>query len=157
MLPFIRFITVSGACLTALSAVFFFMEQEARDRTVSEGAAPLIASAGTTYFGPKSPVVGNPQLVRIEVVLKDSADSSGPQLVSVTFYNKNIPLKPRDVYGNRGSASFQVPPGKYKLNWTVNRDRYVWPRRVEHEMVVTVSPRDLWLQLEVQGDQATLH
>ncbi|HEY4255559.1 MAG TPA: hypothetical protein VGM34_04355, partial [Chlamydiales bacterium] len=81
-----------------------------------------------TYLGPKHPLEGNPQLVKVQVVVRDSTDEKGPQVVSVYFNQQNVPLKPRDIYGNRGMASFQVPPGKYKLRWKVNRNKIVWPR-----------------------------
>ena len=88
--------------------------------------------------------------------MKDSADSAGPQLTRVEFDGRHIPLKPRDIHGNRGSGSFQVPPGKYKFRWTISRDRFAWPRNVDHEEEVTVSERDLWLQLQVEGEQVTI-
>ncbi len=152
-----RLIAVSGAVLALISSVLYFVKKDVVTRTAANQAECLVASAGNTYFGPKTKVPGNPQLVRIEIVLKDSQDDSGPQLVSAEFYNRNIPLKPRDIYGNRGSASFQVPPGKYKLTWTTNRDKYVWPRQENHEEEVTVSPRDLWLQIEIKGAEAQIN
>ena len=114
----------------------------------------VLGSAGNTYFPPRS--TNSTQLVRIEVLMKDSADSSGPQLTRVEFDGRQVPLKPRDIQGNRGSGSFQVPPGKYKLRWTISRDRFAWPRNVDHEEEVTVSERDLWLQLQVEGEQVTI-
>jgi hypothetical protein len=114
----------------------------------------LFASAGNTFFPPAS---SDPsQLVKIEVLMKDASDSAGPQLTRVEFNGRRIPLKPRDIQGNRGSGSFQVRPGKYLLRWTVNRDNFAWPRHVDHEEEVTISNRDLWLQLEIQGDKATI-
>jgi hypothetical protein len=95
-------------------------------------------------------------LIRLEILIRDSAEANGLQIVSVEFDNTDIPLKPRDIYGNRGNASFQVKPGVYKLEWVVNRDKFAWPRSVTHEEVVTVDPRDLWLQISIEGDTATI-
>lgn len=113
--------------------------------------------ASNTYFGPVTPAPGNPQLVRIELMVRDSPDASGLQIVSVQFDHTSVPLKPRDIYGNRGNASFQVKPGKYQLIWTVNRDKFAWPRTVTHEEVVTVNPRDLWLQISIVGETASIN
>jgi hypothetical protein len=112
--------------------------------------------ASSTYLGPTKSIPGNPKLIRIEVLVSDSPDPSGPQVVSVKFDKVNVPLKSRDIYGNRGSGSFQVPPGKYKLKWKTNQNKVVWPREVVHEEEVTVSPRDLWIQIQIEGDEATI-
>ena len=144
-----RLVALAGAFLTVLSSILFCLKSSPQDKTIS-----LLASAGNTYFGPKSPV--SEQLVRVQVIMKDSEEASGPQLTRVEFNGTMIPLKPRDVYGNRGSGSFQVAPGKYKLRWTTSRDQFAWPREVNHEEEVTISPRDLWLQLEIQGDKAVI-
>jgi len=144
-----RLIALVGALLPILSSILFFLKDLPENRNTS-----LLASAGNTYFGPKSPT--SEHLVRVQVIMKDSEEASGPQLTRVEFNGTMIPLKPRDVYGNRGSGSFQVSPGKYKLHWTTSRDNFAWPREVNHEEEVTISPRDLWLQLEIQGDKAEI-
>jgi len=109
-----------------------------------------------TYLGPKSPVEGNPQLVKVQVVVRDSLENGGPQVLSVQFNQQNIPLKPRDIYGNRGMGSFQVPPGKYKLQWKVNKNKLVWPRNIDREEQVTVSPRDQWVQILIEGEKVSI-
>ena len=118
-------------------------------------APELLAS--NTYLGPTTPIPGKPQLVRIEVLVRDAQDPAGPQVVSVNFNQMNVPLKPRDIYGNRGSGSFQLSPGQYKLRWVTNQNKIIWPRNATHEELVTVSPRDLWVQVQIDGDQATIH
>ncbi len=112
--------------------------------------------AQNTYLGPTSPLPGNPQLIRVELLVKDSSDLAGVQIQSVTFDGQAIPLKPRDIFGKRASASFQLPPGKYTLRWTVNRDKIIWPRTVNHEEEVDLSPRDLWVQIMIEGDSASI-
>jgi hypothetical protein len=125
------------------------------------GALLLMASLSLlatshTYMGPIKPVPGDPQLIQVQVLLRDSPESSDLQIVKADFNGQNIPLQPRDIYGNRGIASFQVPPGQYKLRWTVNKDRFIWPRSTSHEEIVTVSPRDLWLQVLIEGEEASI-
>ena len=112
--------------------------------------------ASNTYLGPTKPIPGHPKLIRVEVLVNDAYDASGPQVVRVEFNRINIPLKPRDIYGNRGSGSFQVPPGKYKLQWTINQDKANWPRTIVHEEEVTISPRDLWIQILIEGEEVTI-
>lgn len=145
----LRLIVLIGALLACGSLALFF-----KNKTTSLPLDSLVAA--TTYLGPKSPIVGNPQLVRVEVLVKDAPEANGLQVTKVTFNGENVPLKPRDIYGQRGGASFQVPPGTYKLKWTVNKDRFAWPRTVSHEEEVTVSPRDLWLQLSIEGETASI-
>jgi len=109
-----------------------------------------------SYQGPTEAIPGNPKLIRVEVIIRDSPKAGGLQIQSVTFNGKNIPLQPRDIYGNRGTGSFQVPPGKYKLKWVVQRDKPIWPRIKNREEEVTLDPRDLWLQIEIVGDEASI-
>jgi hypothetical protein len=109
-----------------------------------------------TYLGPIHPIPGDPHLVRIQINVRDSPDSGGVQIQNVEFNGQGIPLKPRDVYGNRGGASFQLPPGKQKLRWTVQRSKTVWPRTVTHEEEVTIDPRDYWIQISIVGETASI-
>ena len=109
-----------------------------------------------SYQGPTSPVPGNSGLIRVQVLVRDSPEAGGVQIQSAEFDGRTIPLKPRDIYGNRGSAGFQVPPGKYKLKWVAQKDRLVWPRLLRHEEIVEISPRDLWLQIEIVGNDASI-
>ncbi len=113
-------------------------------------------TAQNTYMGPTSPVPGDPYLVRVELLIKDSSDAGGAQIQSVTFDGRDIPLKPRDIFGKRGAASFQLAPGTYSLRWTVNRDKIVWPRFKSFEEEVTLSPRDLWVQIIIEGEHASI-
>lgn len=156
MIQLLRLTVLSGAILTvAATLLAIFKESPPQVSPVNQDVS-LLASGGNTYLGPVTRVPGNPQLIRVEVIVKDSPAANGPQITRVEFYNKEIPLNPRDIYGNRGNASFQIPPGKYKLRWTVDVNQRVWPREVNHEEEVTVSPRDLWIQLEIEGDHAII-
>lgn len=109
-----------------------------------------------SYLGPKKSTASEADLIRVEVLVKDSPDLSGLEIRDVTFNGQNVPLKPRDVFGKRGSASFQLPPGKYSLRWTVNRDTIIWPRILDLEEEVNLDPRDLWVQIIIVGDKASI-
>jgi len=122
--------------------------------TKADSASRLIASY--TYQGPTQAVPGNPQLVRVEVLVRDSPKAGGLQIKNVEFNGQGVPLQPRDIYGNRGTSSFQLAPGKYKLKWVVQRDRLHWPRTVTHEEEVQISPRDLWIQIAIVGEEASI-
>ncbi|HSX37325.1 MAG TPA: hypothetical protein VLE95_00665 [Chlamydiales bacterium] len=115
-----------------------------------------ICVASYKYQGPNQSVSGKPKLIRIEVLIRDSPRAGGFQIQEVVFNGERIPLQPRDIYGNRGSGSFQIPPGQYKLSWVVQRDRLYWPRTIRYEEEVNVDPRDLWLQIEIVGDTASI-
>jgi hypothetical protein len=118
--------------------------------------APLIGFS-QTYLGPIQPVPGDPHLVRIQIIVRDSPESGGVQIQNVEFDHQTIPLKPRDIYGNRGGASFQLPPGKRKLRWVVQRDKTIWPRTISHEEEVNIDPRDYWIQILIVGETATIN
>lgn len=109
-----------------------------------------------TYLGPKESSVHEAELIRVEILVKDSPDLSGLQIRDVTFNGQVVPLKPRDVFGKRGAASFQLPPGKYILRWTANRNTLVWPRVLDFEEEVILDPRDLWVQILIVGDKASI-
>jgi hypothetical protein len=152
---FFLLVLASGFLFGVLSLTLFF--KEARwPLLASFPSASLVASTSNTYLGPQKPVVGNPQLVRVQVIVRDAPEASGLQIISAEFNGQPVPLQPRDIYGNRGQASFQVPPNKYKLKWKMNRDKFAWPRTITHEEEVTVSPRDLWLQITIEGESASI-
>jgi hypothetical protein len=148
-----HFFCIFGAIICAFNLAIYFY-QAGTDVPFSSSETALLAQ--NTYLGPKEPVPGNPPLVRVELLIKDSSTLSGVQIQSVTFDGQSIPLKPRDIFGKRGSASFQLTPGKYTLRWTVNRDKIIWPRNITHEEEVIIDPRDLWIQILIEGDQASI-
>ena len=92
-----------------LTFVYFQLETNKSASTLPDQVA------SNTYLGPIKPAPGTDKLIRLEVLVRDSPQANGLQIVSVTFDDTDIPLKPRDIYGNRGNASFQVKPGVYKL------------------------------------------
>ncbi len=147
MEKFFQFLIVFASVLTFLGIGQYFRKSEFTPD-------PFIAQS--TYLGPKSRLQGNPYLVKVQIFVMDGPTPGGLQIGRASFDNENIPLKPRDIYGNRGGASFQVPPGVYKLQWVVNRDRFAWPRNTSHEEKITVSPRDGWIQVTIQGDTASI-
>ncbi len=145
---FCHFILLAGLLCTAGSLALRFRAASPFDKQA------LLASY--TYLGPKSPLQGDPQLIQVQVLVKDSLQSDGPVITQAEFNKQNIPLQPRDIYGNRGSASFQLSPGKYSLRWTINQHKTAWPRTISHEEEVTLSPRDLWLQIVIEGEKASI-
>lgn len=149
----IHLLLILGATLCVLN-LFIYFSQEPNPILPNTSNTALVTQ--NTYLGPTSPVPGNPHLVRVEILVKDSTDLAGVQIQSVTFDDQSIPLKPRDIFGKRGAASFQLQPGKYTLRWTVNRDKIVWPRTITHEEEVTIDPRDLWVQILIEGDNASI-
>ncbi|OGN67698.1 MAG: hypothetical protein A3I67_04635 [Chlamydiae bacterium RIFCSPLOWO2_02_FULL_45_22] len=116
----------------------------------------LFSQNTNTYFGPNEPIPGDPQLVRVQILVYDDPNPKGVQMTSVTLNHEDIPLKPRDIYGYRGQASFQLRPGKYKLYWEVNQDDQTWPRTIQHEEEVFLDPRDAWIQITVIGNEASI-
>jgi hypothetical protein len=116
----------------------------------------LFAQNMNNYMGPHAPIPGNPQMVRVQVLVYDSVESGGLEIQSANFNQTDISLKPRDIHGFRGEAAFQVKPGTYKLKWKVQRDKFIWPRVIPHEETVKIDPRDLWLQITIQGENAVI-
>lgn len=112
--------------------------------------------ASNTYFGPTDVGNGSAQLIKVELLISDSPVSGGMQIVEVEFNGQTIPLKPRGIDGKRGSASFQLAPGKYQLKWVVNKDRFAWPRNLQKQAEVTINPRDLWIQIEISGESVAI-
>jgi hypothetical protein len=142
-----------GAALILLGIAFAYPKEK---KLVLPDSFSNAFLAQNTYYGPITPIPGNPQLVRVQVLVRDSPASGGVQIESAEFNGQGIPLKPRDIYGNRGGASFQVPPGKYKLRWRVKVDKQTWPRATEHVEEVNVDPRDFWIQITIVGDEASI-
>lgn len=148
---FFQALLILGTTLVMLGTLLFF----------KQGAFPLQASGlvcqnVNEYSGPTKKIPGNPQLIRVQVLVNDDPNPQGVQILEAEFDQQDIPLKPRDIYGFRGQSSFQTPPGKYKLKWTVHRDKFAWPRTIKHEEEVMISPRDLWIQITITGENASI-
>jgi hypothetical protein len=142
-----------------MGVFFYFNNQGQPISTAPHITAPHATEgllAQNTYLGPVKPVPGNPELVQVEVIVRDSPVLGGVQVQSVEFDGKSVPLKPRDVFGNRGKASFQVSSGHYTLRWVVRRDKILWPRTMSYEETVTIDPRDLWVQISIEGEASSI-
>ena len=116
----------------------------------------LYAQNTNEYLGPNQPIPGNPQLIRIQILVYNDPAPKGVRIEKVVFDGQTFPLKPRDIYGYRGQSSFQKKPGKYKLYWEVNRDDLVWPRTIKHEEKVFIDKRDMWIQITIIGNEASI-
>lgn len=119
-------------------------------------ALGLFAQNTNDYLGPNQPIPGNPQLVRIQILVYNDPKPKGVRIENVTFNGQKLSLKPRDIYGFRGQASFQQRPGKYKLRWEVNRDDQTWPRTIKHEEELFIDKRDMWIQVTIVGNEASI-
>jgi hypothetical protein len=149
-----QILLVLGTVL-CFTAIWLFFKQTPQPVGSALSTPGLLAQ--NNYMGPIKPIPGNPYLVRIEILVKDSPELGGVQIEKVTFNGEELPLKPRDIYGNRGSSSFQLPPGKYELRWTVQRDKKIWPRTITHEEIVTIDRRDQWIQVSIEGEKASIN
>lgn len=149
---FFQLILVLGTTLT-IAATFLFFKQG--PFSILSKHPVLIAQNVNEYLGPagKNSDTG---LIRVQLLINDDPNPKGVQIVKVTFDHKNLILKPRDIYGFRGQSSFQMAPGRYTLKWTVRRDKSAWPRTSSYEEEVTIDPRDLWLQITIIGEKASI-
>lgn len=138
-----------------LGVLLFFKQGELPLMSLNHHAG-LVAQNTNTYLGPNQKIHGNPQLVRVQILVYNDPNPKGFRMVSAEFDGADIPLKPRDIYGFRGQASFQKSPGTYKLRWEVEGDRKAWPRTVKHEENVTLDSRDLWIQITLTGEKAEI-
>lgn len=152
---FFQFLLLVGTALFMLSTLLFF-KQGKLPLFESNHHSNLIAQNTNTYLGPNRKVPGNPELIRVQVLLYNDPDPTGVKIESVHFDGTKIPLKPRDIYGYRGQASFQKKPGKYILRWVAERDPVNWPRTVEREEEVLLSPKDFWIQITIVGESAEI-
>lgn len=150
---FKRFLQPLFIFTSLAGSIFFIGYQEAIE---FKNRSKLIAQNTNDYLGPTQKLPGQDQLIKVQVLVYNDPDPKGVRLVKAQFDGTSIPLKPRDIYGYRGQASFQKLPGKYKLKWKVERDPKIWPRTIQHEEEVILDSRDLWIQISIIGDQAEI-
>lgn len=150
---FFHLLLMAGTALFMMGTLLFFKQGA---YPLSSHHSGLLAQNVNEYLGPSQRSPGNAKLIRVQVLVNDDPNPEGVQIVNAELDQKSITLKPRDIYGFRGQASFQLKPGKYKLRWTVRRDKFAWPRTVEHEEEVTLDPRDLWIQITINGENASI-
>lgn len=151
---FFQLLLLLGTSLSLLGTFLFVREKAQTDSTPLHQSQGLLTS--NTYFGPTAPVPGNPLLIKVEILIRDSPELGGLTIQSAEFNGQSIPLKPRDIFGKRGTGSFQVAPGTYTLRWVVQRDKIAWPRTIAHEEQVTIDPKDQWVQVSIEGETATI-
>lgn len=151
---FFQFLLVLGAGLSLLGITLFF--KQGKWPLITSVKSDLLAQNTNTYLGPEHKLPGNPQMTRVQILVYNDPNPKGVTIVKASFDGASIPLKPRDIYGYRGQASFQKSPGKYKLKWEVEGDKKVWPRTVDHETEVFLDARDFWIQITINGNNAEI-
>lgn len=151
---FFQFLLIFGTALAVISTLLFF--RQGKLPLFCTNHFNLTAQNTNTYLGPNQKVPGNRQLIRVQVLVYNDPNPKGVVIDHVDFDGSSVPLKPRDIYGYRGQASFQKPPGKYKLKWTVERDEKTWPRTIDHEEEVFLDERDFWIQITILGNNAEI-
>lgn len=144
------------ATIALFLGVIIAFKVKTPDRSQMAFCPKLISQNVNDYLGPNGVKPGEKGLVRVQVLVNDAPNPKGVQIISAEFNQKSISLKPRDIYGFRGQASFQVPQGKYKLKWKVKRGEEGWPRTETHEETVQVDDRDLWIQITIVGNSASI-
>lgn len=146
---FLHALLVLGAGLALFGMFAFFY----RSIPVTES---LVVQNVNNYFGPSEKIPGNPDLIRVQVLIYDDPNPQGVKISSVIFNGQTIPLKPADIWGFRGQGSFQLRPNKYALSWKVKRSSTSWPRNETQKQEVELDARDLWIQITIHGDQASI-
>lgn len=146
----ISFLLFLGTALCLLAIGLFVNNQ------IIQQSSLLIAQNTNTYFGPREKLPRNSQLIRVQILVNDDPNPQGVQIDEISFDGQAIPLKPRDVHGFRGQASFQLKAGQYTLKWKVRRDSSDWPRLISREEEVHLNAQDLWIQISIVGETATI-
>lgn len=109
--------------------------------------------AQTPYYGPTSPTTG---LIPIQIQFYDDPSLGGVTIEEASFDGQEIPLKPSGIRGYRGGGSFKKAPGSYELLWTISRPGTDWPRTVQHQQIIDIKEGDVWVQLAIHGETATI-
>lgn len=152
---FFHFFLIVGTALLMMATLSFFKQKEMPLFSAIHHSS-LIAQNTNNYLGPNQRLPNNVQMIKIQVLVYNDPNPAGVKIVNAELDGSSIPLKPADIHGFRGQASFQKSPGKYKLKWVVDRGESTWPRTVEHEENVHLNPRDMWLQISISGDTAEI-
>lgn len=91
--------------------------------------------------------------VKVKLEIRENTDPLGDKIVSVQLGGHNIPLRPADPTGNRGTTHLQLKPGKYVLKWKVKKQRYTWPRYSIYKEEIDISPKTLWIDILLDGER----
>ena len=91
--------------------------------------------------------------IRVEVEVMDDVKKPSGQVLSVEFAGHNIPLKPPDPTGRRGTAFLQLPPGKYPLRWQLKNSEGGYPSSQSFEKTIQINGNEIGVYLLVKGDQ----
>lgn len=113
-------------------------------------AAYLLDSS--SVFFPKSE-----HLIRVEIEVNNSQENTDTPVVEVIFNNKKINLVTADPQGRKGSYFFQVPPGKYTLEWKVKNNEYSWPKFSSYKKFIDIAEEKQWVYIQIQGRQVLVN
>ncbi len=112
-----------------------------------------IRKTATTYRSKDKP---NEKKVTVEIEVIDDLTKDGGKIFDVIFYGKVLPLRPPGSNGERGVVYFEIPPGKYKIQWTVNYIKYEWPRTSKLDKIINIEDTQTRAYILIKGDNITV-
>lgn len=90
-------------------------------------------------------------VIRIEIVVFDDLEAQNGKILEVKLDDVNLILKPSDPSGSRGTSFFQLFPGKHVLKWTVQNNKYKWPRYTKYKQELKIKKQDQWIHIRIEG------
>ena len=92
--------------------------------------------------------------VKVKLEIRENPDPLADKIIRVHLAGRNIPLRPANPTGNRGTAHLQLKPGKYMLEWKVKKQRHSWPRYAIYKEKVDIPSQAIWIDLLLDRDKA---
>ncbi|KPK32565.1 MAG: hypothetical protein AMS24_03910 [Chlamydiae bacterium SM23_39] len=90
-------------------------------------------------------------IIRAEIAVFDDLTDPNGKIIEVKLDDVNLILKPADPSGSRGSSFFQLFPGKHVLKWTVQNNKYKWPRYTKYKKEIKLKKTDQWIHIRIEG------
>ncbi len=89
----------------------------------------------------------DPVYVKVKLFVYDGLQ----EVSSLIFNEEEISLKPKDPQKSRGEFFFRLRPGKYMIQWTTKKTRFIWPRKLVHKKTLNITKKDHWIYIRIDG------
>lgn len=90
--------------------------------------------------------------VKVKIFVYDNIQ----KVSSLKFNKEEIFLKPKDPQKSRGEFFFQLPPGKYPIQWITKKSKFLWPREITHKKTIYIKKQDHWIYIRIDGEKITI-
>ena len=95
----------------------------------------------------------------VDLTLKVEDAAYNLRIKSMRFNGLDIPLDASDLFKPRKIVQYKLPPGRYMLNWSTEKNGARWQEEAvkNHERILVLETGDHIVRIGIKGDDVSIY